>query len=149
MKRHLLWLMLLLPVVSQAQTAPAAAELTKMLGVFLDGAGRNDIAVHERFWADDLIYTRSAGVRTTKQEILAGLRAAPPAAANEPATKYSAEDIKIQQYGDTAVIAFRLVGVTGTGAEAKKMQFLNTGTFVKRNGEWRAVAWQATTVPEG
>jgi len=26
--------------------------------------------------------------------------------------------------------------------------FLNTGTFVKRDGEWRVVAWQSTRVPE-
>ena len=26
--------------------------------------------------------------------------------------------------------------------------YLNTGTFLRRNGEWRAVAWQATREPE-
>jgi hypothetical protein len=61
---------------------------------------------------------------------------------------YSAEDIRIQQYGDTAVVAFRLVATSGSGAEAMIANFLNTGTFVKRNGEWRAAAWQATRVPE-
>jgi hypothetical protein len=45
-----------------AQTAPDAAELTKLLNDFLAGASRNDVAIHERFWADDLIYTRSAAV---------------------------------------------------------------------------------------
>jgi hypothetical protein len=32
-----------------AQTAPEAAELTKLLQDFLAGAGRNDAAMHERF----------------------------------------------------------------------------------------------------
>jgi len=41
-----------------AQTAPDAAELAKLLNDFLAGASRNDAAIHERFWADDLIYTR-------------------------------------------------------------------------------------------
>lgn len=129
-----------------AKTAPAAEELTKLLKYFLDGASRNDVAVHDRFWADDLIYTRSAGVRADKADILAN--AGSPEAAAEPPTVYTAEDIRIQQYGDTAVVAFRLVGTTGRAPQAEVTQYLNTGTFVRRNGEWRAVAWQATRMAE-
>lgn len=117
-----------------------------MLREFLDGASRNDVAAHERFWADDLIYTRSAGVRMGKAQILENARSGPTAPPAEP-TRYSAEDIRIQQYGDTAVVAFRLVGATGSGEKAEILQFLNTGTFVKRGGEWRVVAWQSTRVP--
>ena len=51
---------------SYGQEAKDAAELTRLLNVFLAGAGRNDAAVHDRFWADDLIYTRSAGSRIGK-----------------------------------------------------------------------------------
>ena len=129
-----------------AAPAPDAEELTRLLKYFLDGASRDDIAAHERFWADDLIYTRSAGVRIGKAEILADLRAAPPAEPSPPTT-YTAEDIRIQQYGDMAIVAFRLVGTTGSGAGISVDHYLNTGTFLKRNGEWRAVAWQATRVP--
>jgi ketosteroid isomerase-like protein len=139
-------LMLALPAFAQnAVTAPAAEELTALLKEFLDGASRNDVAAHERFWADDLIYTSSSGQRTNKAEILDSLRASADAdaAAAEPA-EYSAEDIRIQQYGDTAVVAFRLVGRTGSGPQAVVEYFLNTGTFFKRDGEWRVVAWQAT-----
>ena len=135
------------PAAPQAPPpAPDAEELTRLLKYFLDGASRDDIAVHERFWADDLIYTRSAGVRIGKADILADLRAAPPAEPSPP-TAYTAEDIRIQQYGDMAVVAFRLVGTTGSGAGAEVDHYLNTGTFLKRHGEWRAVAWQATRVP--
>ena len=94
-----------------AEQAPAAAELTALLAHFLDGASRNDIAVHERFWAEDLIYTRSAGQRVGKAEILASVRAGPESP-EEPPVTYSAEDVRIQQYGDTAIVAFRLVGRT-------------------------------------
>ena len=124
--------------------APDAEELQRLLAYFLDGASRNDKAVHERFWADELVYTRSAGVRTSKAEILADLAQGPDP--SEPPTEYSAEDIRIQQYGDTAIVAFRLVGKVG-GERPETLNFLNTGTFLKRNGEWRAVAWQATRVP--
>lgn len=127
--------------------APAAEELTRLLNDFLAGASRNDVAIHERFWADDLIYTRSAGIRLGKAEILADVRAGPHGTDEVP-TVYTAEDIRIQQYGDTAVVAFRLVGAMGSGEGAMVTHYLNTGTFVRRNGEWRAVAWQSTRVPE-
>lgn len=148
MSRRFMPLMLAFMLASPANpetTAAAAEELTQLLTEFLHGASRNDIATHERFWADDLIYTRSSGERVSKAEILENLRAGPTA--TEPA-EYSAEDIRIQQYGDTAVVAFRLVGTTGSGPQPVVEHFLNTGTFVKRNGEWRVVAWQATRVPQ-
>jgi hypothetical protein len=80
-----------------AQVAPDSAELTKMLNDFLVGAGKNDAAVHDAFWADDLIYTRSAGVRIDKAELMKGVRSAPAAKAGDPVSVYTAEDIKIQQ----------------------------------------------------
>ena len=152
MSRRLMSLILALMLASPAQpqsaaTAPAAEELTQLLQEFLDGASRNDIDAHERFWADDLIYTRSAGVRMGKAEILENARSGPTATAAPP-TEYSAEDIRIQQYGETAVVAFRLVGRTRSGPEAVVEHFLNTGTFVKRKGEWRVVAWQSTRASE-
>jgi len=152
MTRRLMSLILALIVTpavhAQSVTpAPATEELTQLLKYFLDGASRNDVAVHNRFWADDLIYTRSAGIRVGKVDILANAGSGPTATAEEP-TVYSAEDIRIQQYGDAAVVAFRLVGTMGSGPQAVVTQFLNTGTLVNRGGEWRAVAWQATRMPE-
>ena len=70
-------ILLLLASTALAQTAPDAAELTKLLNDFLAGASRNDPAMHERFWAEDLIYTRSAGRRVGKADILRDLRSAP------------------------------------------------------------------------
>jgi ketosteroid isomerase-like protein len=130
-----------------AQTAPDAAELTKLLNDFLAGASRNDPAVHDRFWAEDLIYTRSAGRRVNKAEIMRDVRSAPAPKPDDPKTVYTAEDIRIQQYGDTAVVAFRLVATTETGATKQVQYLLNCGTFVKRNGKWQVVAWQATRIP--
>ena len=156
MKRYISLLILLssATISIHAQAAPDAAKLTTLLTEFLAGAGRNDAAVHERFWADDLIYTRSTGVRTNKQEIMKGLKSPPPArtgAAVElsAVTVYTAEDIQIHQYGDTAVVAFRLV-ITTTKSDGTKTvgNNLNTGTFVKRKGIWQAVAWQSTVVPK-
>jgi hypothetical protein len=141
-------LLVSLACVSSAQTAKDASELTRLLNEFLAGASRNDAVVHERFWADDLIYTRSAGVRINKAELMRGVRGAPARKADDPMTTYTAEDIRIQQYGDTAVVAFRLVATMQKSATTEVSNYLNTGTFVKRKGIWQAVAWQSTIVPK-
>ena len=129
------------------QTAPDAAELTRLLREFLDGASRSDAAVHDRFWAEDLIYTRSTGRRIGKAELMRYLRSAPGRKPGDPTTSYGAEDIRIQQYGDTAVVAFRLVGKTTRAGRTEITQHLNTGTFLRRNGQWQVVSWQATRMP--
>jgi ketosteroid isomerase-like protein len=139
---------LALTISSHPQTGPDAGELTRLLNQFLAGASRNDPAIHERFWADDLIYTGSAGRRIGKADIIQGLRSAPGSRPSEPATTYTAEDIRIQQYGDTAVVAFRLVASTRRdGTTTEVANYLNTGTFLKSDGKWQAVSWQATRMP--
>lgn len=150
MKRLIFCFLILLAglAASPAQSAKDAAELTRLLNEFLAGAGRNDAEVHDRFWADDLIYTRSAGQRIGKAELMKGVRAASAPKAGDPATVYTAEDLRIQQYGKAAVVAFRLVGTTTRNGKITVSQYLNTGTFIKRKGRWRAVTWQSTVVPK-
>jgi ketosteroid isomerase-like protein len=142
---NLKWILLGLLAISPLLQAQSDEErLTDLLNGFLDGASRNDIAAHERFWDDDLVYTSSAGERFGKARIIDEMRAAPAAEAESgPETRYGAEDIRIRVYGDTAVVAFRLLG----RSEDSTAQYFNTGTFVRREDGWRAVAWQATRIP--
>jgi ketosteroid isomerase-like protein len=152
MKRLLISCLLLLSIACnvRAQTAPNAAELTKLLQDFLAGASKNDIAMHDRFWADELVYTSALGRRKTKADIMRELReetAATPKP-EEGTAVYTAEDIRIQQYGDTAVVAFRLVGTTDKAGTKTVANYFNTGTFLKRNGKWQVIAWQATALPK-
>jgi hypothetical protein len=136
----------LLLAASSPSQASDTADLTVMLHEFLAGASQDEAAAHDRFWAEDLVYTSSAGTRFGKAEIMHGLSEPPDPAADEPATVYSAEDISIRQYGDTAIVAFRLLGVAQDDSAAVA-QYFNTGTFLKRDGVWQVVAWQATRIP--
>ena len=95
-----------------AQTSPDADALTSLLKEFLAGASRNDAAMHDRFWAEDLIYTGSAGRRIGKPDVMRNARSAPAPRPGDSVTTFTAEDIRIQQYGETAIVAFRLVGTT-------------------------------------
>jgi ketosteroid isomerase-like protein len=149
MKRilSLTFLIFTAPVGLFAQAAPAADELTTLLREFLAGASRNDAAIHDRFWADDLIYTGSAGSRRGKAEVMRDVRAAPTPKLGDASTVYAAEDIRIQQYGDTAIVAFRLVATSQKNGSSDITNYLNSGTFIKRNGKWQVVNWQSTKVP--
>ena len=132
-------------VLSATSFASDVDELTEMLTSFL--ADADSEAAHAAFWADDLVYTSSTGLRFGKPEIMAGFNEA-DAEDTPPATAYSATDIDIRVFGDTAIVAFKLVGTpTADGAAKGEEYFFNTGTFLRRDGKWQVVAWQATRIP--
>ncbi|SEH75087.1 protein of unknown function [Rheinheimera pacifica] len=133
----LLATLLLIPTLALADDK---AELTALLSEFLDGATRNDAAIHNKYWADELIYTSSSGTRFGKVELMQGVASRGMLKPEEIDTVYSSEDVRIMQYGDTAVVAFVLVGRSGVDTK----RYLNSGTFVRKNGQWQAVNWQAT-----
>jgi hypothetical protein len=131
---------------SQAQSPDAKAEITQLLRDFL--AKVDEPQTHERFWADDLIYTAASGTVRTKPEIVKSVRdgASQPKDAKaqaEPKATYGAEDVTVRQFGDTAVLNFKLVQHTDGQPDNF---FRNSGTFVKRDGKWQVVSWQATRV---
>lgn len=119
-------------------TTPTIAAL---LNEFL--ARVDDPAMHERFWADDLVYTSGQGLVRTKAEIVRSVAAAvhDPAAAR---TTYGAEDVRVRPYGDFAALTFRLVIRNPDGTTWYSR---NSGAFLRRNGLWQVVTWQATREP--
>jgi len=139
--------LLLCSLTAAAAPPPSttAAELTTLLKQFLEAAGRSDRAMFVRFFADDVIYTRGSGVVVTKPQILANI----DTRAAEGQSTYTAEDITVHEYGDTAVVAFRLEGRTEHADKSvEAAHFRNTGTFMRRNGQWQAIAWQATRIAD-
>ncbi|MDZ7754982.1 nuclear transport factor 2 family protein [Rhodohalobacter sp.] len=148
MKRYLLlFLIFITPLTLLGQTEQEEREtLTELLNEFLEGASYNDAATHDRFWAEDLIYTGSNGNRIAKSDIMSGVNENPDRS-EEPETLYSADEIQIMLFDDTAVVAFKLVAEFEDPNEST-LYFYNTGTFVKRDGLWKVIAWQATSIPE-
>lgn len=138
-------LFLIVPFLVFAQSSNDEQALRNLLDEFLEGASYNDPEIHDRFWAEDLIYTGSAGNRTDKAQIMSGMTE-PADYDEEPEVKYHGEEVQINLYENTAVVAFKLVAVNSTSGE--RMEYYNTGTFLKRDGQWKSVAWQATKIPE-
>ncbi|MHB8487562.1 MAG: nuclear transport factor 2 family protein [Candidatus Acidiferrales bacterium] len=144
--------LLLVPAV-RAQRAPQSTtthQLTAMLNRFLDDASTGNRAGFDRFFADDVIYTGSNALVRTKPDIMKNVGSMKPTP--DKKTTYSAEDVTVQDFGNAAIVAFRLVARTETknakGSKVKTDSYRNTGTFVRRNGRWQVVAWQATKIPK-
>ncbi|MDT8439936.1 MAG: nuclear transport factor 2 family protein [Wenzhouxiangellaceae bacterium] len=138
-----LLLLILIPIAANAERDSAETEIHALLDAFLAGASRNEIVAHERFWADELVYTSSAGERRGKDEILRALRnAATPDPDDLP--RYRGENVEISVHGAFAVLTFRLVAALPDGSE---QQYFNTGVFARKTDGWRAIAWQATRIP--
>src|SRR3954467_14775969 len=128
-------LLLLATVPGLAQTKPEA-ELKQLLNSFLAAASHTpasaaDKQMFNRFFADDVLYTRSAGVLITKQDIMKSLDE--PTDPKEPTATYSAADVTVHPYGNLAIVAFKLVQKTSDG---KTTEYRNNGTFQRRKGQW-------------
>ncbi|MCY7295864.1 nuclear transport factor 2 family protein [Alteromonas sp. a30] len=149
LRKGVLGLMLM---ASSCAYANDKSELKQLLDDFLANTIQDDLKNHQQFWANDLIYTSSAGKRFGKSSIINGIKAEQAAkkehekSDSEPS--YWAEDTDIRLYGTTAIVAFKL-GAEWVEDDVELQQFYyNTGTFLKRNGKWQVVAWQATKIPE-
>lgn len=149
MKTPLIPYLILFALGATAGADPDERELRELLDAFMAGASANDADVHDRFWAEDLVYTSSSGERFGKTRIMEGLAGA-GTADEEPSVVYSARDVDVRLFGELAVITFQLVAVEPSRAQAGEdtRYFFNTGVFEKRDGRWRAVAWQATRAAE-
>ena len=93
--------------------------------------------------ADDLVYTHSTARVETKSEFITSVTSG--------RTKYESverDDVKVRQYGETAVITGHAkIHVSANGRD-NKFQVRFTDVYAKRDDVWRMVAWQSTKLPD-
>jgi ketosteroid isomerase-like protein len=146
----------LLPMMALAQnnakTAKPAGpqdatiqQVTQLVRDFLANVPKNDPRVFQEFFADDVIYTRATGLTVSKADILKNIDVR---ATNDPQMTFEGDDFTVHPYGEMAVVNFRLIAHNTENGKPGTAYYRNTGTFLKRNGKWQVVAWQATKVPE-
>jgi len=125
-----------------AESSETVAEITQLLNWFLAPDNNPRPATHQRFWAEDVVYTSSSGIVRRKADILASFDGS-----ERPVDKirWSAEDVLVRPYDDAAALTFRLVGRATDGSVTLHR---NSAMFLKRDGEWRAVTWQATRIQD-
>lgn len=123
-----------------------AVEIEALLHEFL--AKVNEPQMHQRFWADDLIYVGAGGKVRTKAEIVKSVTEGfekAQAEGKKDEGSFDAEDIHVRQYGEVCVLNFRLVAIDEKGA---KTYYRNSGVFTKHGGNWQVDSWQATKEAE-
>jgi ketosteroid isomerase-like protein len=133
-------------MATRAPEGNAKQELIAVIQKFLKEVPKNERATFDRFFADDVIYTRGTGQVITKKDILDDTENSSAPRAN---ATYEGEDFQVHQYGNLAVVNFRLVMHATEENKPVTRTFRNTGTFMKRNGQWQAIAWQATPIAAG
>ena len=114
-----------------AAAGAQAGDADEILGLLDDFLANADVkSAHERFWAEDLVYTSSRGTRTTREAILASFDEAPADAEQAPGPVYSADEVQLKWYGDTAVVAFKTYIPTAHSAAYKPACVHDMGTTV-------------------
>lgn len=102
-----------------------------------------DMKTLETLYADELVYTHSSATVDNKQSYLAGIKSG----------KFDYKSIKrpdpdIRIVGDTAVVTGRVeISVRADGVD-RQLSSRYIIVWVKRGGNWQAVAWQSTPLPK-
>ena len=102
---------------------------------------RHDADFLERFESDDYTYTGPDGIVSHKSDEIAGARTG-----FAQIESFKHRDIKPHVYGDTAVVTGATALKGAAGDTDLSGEFRWTDVFVKRNGQWRVVASQATAI---
>ena len=102
-----------------------------------------DIDQLKEILSDDLTYTHSTARQETKSEFISALTSG--------RTKYQSidrEDVKVQQYGETAVVTGHAKFHVNANGNDVRFQVKFTDVYVKLGEKWQMVAWQSTKIPD-
>lgn len=124
-------------------TATDSDSLKKTLNAFLLGATINDAVVHEKFWADELVYTSSNGTRFDKSKLMKDVNLGKKSTLDQATLLYTAEAIEIREFDGMAVVTFTLVA-SNPQTKQVTQKYLNSGVMIWRDNRWQAVNWHAT-----
>jgi uncharacterized protein (TIGR02246 family) len=129
--------MLMLSLSASAQEP--AEQVLKLEDQWTEALIKADTAALDQLYTDDIVYTHTNGTVNTKAQFLDSLKAGK--------AKYFAverSDVKVQAYGDTAIVTFRaVIKVNAVTLPSRIMH-----VFVRQNGQWRMAAYQSTRLPE-
>lgn len=122
---------------------PLKAEqvLQRLEQEWADAVMRRDIKKIDRIQADEYVFTGPHGQIWTKSQALDTIKAG-----GLEIDSFESSDIKVQVYGDTAVVTLRVVwNGRFRGTDISEPQRM-TDVFVKRDGRWQCVASQSTRI---
>jgi ketosteroid isomerase-like protein len=102
---------------------------------------KGDVATYDKLLADDYTSISVLGTTSNKAQILENIKSG--------RLKFEAidvSDMKVRLYGDTALVN-SVVNVKGHFGDADVSgQWRSVRVWVKRNGQWQSVSFQATRI---
>ena len=121
--------------------SPAEQEIRRLEEQIGQAVVGRDTTFVERVWDEAFSYTGVRGERKGKAEILAEL-----AAGTLKFTVMRFDDIDVRLHGDTAVVAGLAVTEGQSPQGPITGQFRYTRVYVKKNGQWKLVAFQGCSL---
>ena len=124
-------------------TPATRAKIIALSQQLMDAIGEGRKEVWRRLVADDAVIVDEFGRRQTKSELVDSLRPFPPGFSGS----IEIRDAKVSQYGSAAVILCELYEQETVFGQNLIVRYIDTNTFVRRNGEWKLVAMEDVTLP--
>jgi ketosteroid isomerase-like protein len=146
----LLTILSAIPTLAQAESKPAPPErsvegqLIEFERQLSDALVREDAAVLDRLWSNDLVFTFPDGKVSNKAQRLAGQK--PTAQPSPSESETTNDEVKVHLYGNTAVVTVLSTWKGKANNQAYSSQFQATHVWVKQAGRWQLVAAHVSPV---
>ena len=136
------------PAQSESKAAPSKRsvegqliELERQMSAALV---REDAAVLDRLWSNDLVFTFPNGKVSNKAQRLAGQKPTAPSSQSESETIN--DEVKVHLYRNTAVVTVLSTWKGKANNQEYSSQFQATHVWVKQQGRWQLVAAHVSPV---
>ena len=125
---------------SEKKVAPSRTSVERQLieleRQLSDALVKQDAAVLDRLWSNDLVFTFPNGKVSSKAERLAGQKPT-----DQPSQSTNLNDqVKVYLHGNTAVVTVLSTWRGKAGAQEYSDQYQATHVWVKQQGRWQLVA---------
>lgn len=126
---------------SKRSVAGQLIELERQLS---EALVREDAAVLDRLWSNDLVFTFPDGKVSNKAQRLAGQKPAAQPTPSESTT--SNDEVKVYPYGNTAVVTVLSTWRGKANNQEYSSQFQATHVWTTQEGRWQLVAAHVSPV---
>jgi ketosteroid isomerase-like protein len=103
-----------------------------------------DVAVLDRLWSNDLVFTFPNGTVSNKAQRLAAQK--PAAQPSQSESKTTNDEVRVLLFGNTAVVTVLSTWSGKENNQAYSSQFQSTHVWIKEKGRWQLVAAHVSSV---
>jgi ketosteroid isomerase-like protein len=127
---------------SSKSSQKAERELVELERQLSEALARQDASVLNRLWSESLVFTFPNGHISNKAQRLAAQKPS----ADPSQLMNNNEEVKVQIYGNSAVVTVRSRWVNKAGTQQYGDPYQATHVWVKQNGRWQLVAAHVSVV---